>query len=121
MSEHLERLLSAVALACRYTEDHDRAERALVTALHLLVNPVRPPAEIDRRSDALGAPLVPGRGAWSELRLAVRAVASEIGWDAAARRYGGDPQTLKDTVYRQREPGAGRQARLLRVVAGTEH
>lgn len=121
MSDHLERLLSAVILACRYSEDCDRAERVLETALHALVNPVRPPAEIDMRTDALGAPLVPGRGAWEELRQAVRAVAEEIGWDAAARRYGADPQALKDTVYRQREPGAGRQARLLRVVAGTEH
>lgn len=121
MSDHLERLLSAVVLACRYSEDCGRAERVLEDALRSLVNPASPPAEIDRRTDALGAPLVPGRGAWEELRMAVRAVASEVGWQEAARRYGGEPQALKDIVYRQREPGVGRQARLLRVVAGTQH
>jgi hypothetical protein len=121
MSEHLDRLLSAVVLVCRASEDCGRAERVLEAALRALVNPASTPSEIDRRTDALGAPLVPGRAAWEELRLAVRAVATDIGWEAAARRYGGDPQALKDTVYRQRLPGAGRQARLLQVVAGTEH
>jgi hypothetical protein len=122
MSEHLERMLSAVILASRCSDDHDRAERVLETALRALVNPPRPPDGVDQRTDAMGAPLA-SVGGWEELRLAVRTVAGEIGWDEAARRYGGDPRELKDIVYRQREPGVGRQARLLQVVSGntTKH
>lgn len=120
MTQHLDNLLSAVALACRFSEDHCRAERVLEIALKALVNPAKPPAEIDRRTDAMGAPLASGRSEWEELRLAVRAVASEIGWEAAAQRYGSHPSVLKDIVYRVREPGPGRQARLLKVVGGTD-
>ncbi len=125
MSAKLEQLLSAMILICRYSEDHGRAERVLDVALRALVNPVRhPPEPVDRRTDAMGAPLVPPSQPveWENLRLAVRAVATEVGWPEAARRYGGRPQALKDIVYRNRTPGAGRQARLMRIItSGTRH
>jgi len=123
VSEHLERMISAVVLASRCSDDPDRAERVLETALRALVNPPRPPDGVDQRTDAMGAPLVAVRAGWEELRAAVRMVAGEIGWEAAAKRYGGEPHELKDIVYRQRQPGAGRQARLLQVVSGntTKH
>lgn len=123
MSHQLETLISAVILVCRYSEDQRRAERVLEIALKALVNdPASPPAELDQRTDAMGAPLASCRDPeqWETLRQAVKIVAGEVGWPEAARRYGGNQQALKDLVYRQRLPGAGRQARLLRVVAGTD-
>lgn len=124
MSPHLEQLLNALILVSRCAEDHERAERVLEVALKALVNPpLLVPPEVERPSaDAMGAPLVARDTEWDNLRLAVRAIASEIGWPEAARRYGARPQALKDLVYRNRLPGAGRQARLMRVVtSGTRH
>jgi hypothetical protein len=125
MSARLEKLLAAVNVAFRYADDDGRAERILSGALRTLVNPdlpapEQPAARIERVVDALGAPLRPRRPEprWDELRVAVRAIAAEIGWPEAARRFGSNQETLKNLVYRRsRQPGVGRQARLLRLVA----
>lgn len=125
-SDRIESLLSALTVAVHYAADQRRAGRVLESALRGLVNPegvsASPVAPNADRRDALGAPVSPyAPPEWDDLRVAVREVASQIGWSAAARRFGGDARHLKDLVYRTRAPGAGRQARLMRVVGTTRH
>ena len=125
-ARRLSKLIAAVDLAVRYTEDEAHVERVLQQALRALVNPMDverlvPPVEPNgHRRDAMGAPIfASGDAEWENLRAAVRSIAAEIGWPAAARRFGSPAATLKDIVYRSsRRPGPGRQARLMQVVTG---
>ena len=124
----LSKLIAAVDLAVRYADDEAHVERVLEQTLRALVNPltvdvVLPPAPPNGgQRDAMGAPMSTSDIEWESLRAAVRSVAAQIGWPAAARRYGGPPHALKDLVYRTtRRPGPGRQARLERVLGGTRH
>ena len=109
----LEQALLAVMTAFPLAHDSGRAAAILEAALGRLINGEAAPARAP--VDALGAPLKP-RDDWEALRLATRALVVEIGIDEAARRYGCQPETLADIIYRTRPPGPGRQARLLRLV-----
>jgi hypothetical protein len=102
-----------VATVFPLAADSERAARVLEAAIAALVN-----GEVFHVEsvDALGAPLRPALD-WETLRLSVRALVGEVGVEEAARRYGCAPESLTDVMYRTRPPGAGRQARLLRLVA----
>lgn len=115
-SRRLERALVAVTTVFPLAADSERAAIVLEAAIAALVN-----GEVFHVDsvDALGAPLRPALD-WETLRLSVRALVAEVGVDEAARRYGCSPDSLTDVMYRTRPPGAGRQARLLRLVASRE-
>lgn len=66
--------------------------------------------------DSLGAPLNPQE--WPALREAVKEAIADLGLEEAARRYGASPETVRDLVYRTREPGAGTRARLSVLIGG---
>ena len=112
-SRRLDRALVAVATVFPLAADSERAAQVLEAAIAALVN-----GEVFHVEsvDALGAPLRPALD-WETLRLSVRALVGEVGVEEAARRYGCAPESLTDVMYRTRPPGAGRQARLLRLVA----
>lgn len=70
-------------------------------------------------TDALGAPVFarPSDVRWEALRQAVKAVVHDVGVEAVAAQFGISPASLLDAISRNREPGVGRKARFLKVVA----
>lgn len=120
-SVRIERLLEALTEAVRSSGDQKHAGQILESALSYM-NSTAPavavPASNRNRRDALGAPISArlDQLGWDELRTEVRSIAKTIGWSAPARRYGSRPEVLRDLVYRRRDPGPRRQARVRKVI-----
>jgi hypothetical protein len=121
--DDLEELLTAVKYSFRLCPDRRRAAAILEAAL-IQLTAAAVPRLIEHRAgvDGMGAPLSvrAHEPEWLELRQAVKEVISEIGLEAAARRYGSGQSTLLDIISRRQKPGLARRARLLAVVGGTD-
>lgn len=116
MNARIERLLAEVDAVSRNAVDDRHTAAILAAAIVAILTP-------HSAVDALGAPVV-YRAAdveWSALRRAVKAVVADIGLERTAALFGNSPESLQNLINRVREPGVGRKARLLTLVADNRH